>query len=102
MGLKKHVTSEAITKLAADLTTGVHSQIGVAKQNVNKCEVAFPAFGVIGLPLAWEYNRVLDDFRTYLDTLDSKLADTAMLLRTKVAPQWEQAEDNNTVRYGDA
>jgi hypothetical protein len=102
MGQTKHVTSEAITDLAKDLEKKVHDQIVAAKQAVDECEVGPPWFGILGFPLTMGYGRCLDDFRTYFDTLNNKLNDVSSTLRTTVAPAWQQSEDNNTVRYGDA
>ncbi len=101
MGQIKHVTSASIRGLADDLDKSVHDQIDVAKHSLDKCEVPFPSFGLLGLPLMWSYDQVLGDFRTYFDTLKTKMAGVSTTLRTKTAPAWQDAEDHNTVLYGD-
>ncbi|GIE78103.1 hypothetical protein Aph02nite_40530 [Actinoplanes philippinensis] len=103
MGVKKHVTSEAITGLAKELDTKVTDQITVAKRSLEGCEVGFPAFGLLGaVSLQPVYSSIIDDFRDYMTAFQETVHDISTILRTKTAPAWEAAEDTNTqVLYGD-
>ncbi|WP_428962495.1 hypothetical protein [Micromonospora fluostatini] len=102
MGIQRHVTSEAITGLAGDLDKDVKEQVTTAKRKIEECRVdGFPGFGLAGIPLQIAYNGIIDDFMGFLDTYSETMTDVAVTLRTRVAPAWQEAELNNTVRYGD-
>ncbi|MEO3776152.1 hypothetical protein ABGB16_04685 [Micromonospora sp. B11E3] len=102
MGIQRHVTSEAITGLAGDLDKDVKSQVTLAKQKIETTRIdAFPGFGLVGLPLQFAYNGMVDDFQQFLDKYSETMSEIAVTLRTKIAPAWQDAEDHNKVLYGD-
>lgn len=102
MGIQRHVTSEAINGLASDIDKDVKSQITTAKKKIETCRIdGFPGFGVVGLPLHFAYNGLIDDFQQFLDKYSETMSEVAVTLRTKIAPAWQDAEDHNKVLYGD-
>jgi hypothetical protein len=102
VGIQKHVTSEAITGLAGDLEKDVNAQVTLAKQKIEECRInGFPGFGLVGLPIQFAHDAIIDDFQQFLGTYTETMSEIAATLRNTIAPAWREAEDRNTVLYGD-
>src|ERR1700731_1816033 len=92
-----HVTSKAIRKCGKSLSTEVKPLAIGAKNDVDKTEVGFPGFGLIGLGIQAGYHEIQTYARNYLQAA----ADCLERFHTQlndVATNWEKAKDSSTVK----